>query len=209
MPDLAWLGLSAQIRPSALVALFSNALLAVSHLVLINTISPFVLSTLLHVPSERTGTITGRLLLADELTALALYLPAGAVGDSLGVKWVAAVGHALVACAFVAYAKAGSVGQLIAARVLFAVRPPPFCHLLLAGPPHDGMTRLTSDLVSADGRRRSRDHPQLHHGLDDCRAGTWSCGCARGPRRRRRRGGRAERPSRRFLRQARVDRLHR
>jgi len=125
MPALAWLGLSPDTRPSALVALISNSTLVVCWLVLINAVSPFVLSSLLHVPAARAGAITGRLLAADELTALALYLPAGALGDWLGVKWVAAFGHVVVGCAFVAYASARSVGELVAARVLFAVRPLP------------------------------------------------------------------------------------
>ncbi|GAA5850443.1 hypothetical protein JCM9279_001418 [Rhodotorula babjevae] len=121
MPALAWLGLSPDTRPSALVALISNSALVVCWLVLINAVSPFVLSSLLNVPAARAGAITGRLLAADELTALALYLPAGALGDRLGVKWVAVFGHAVVGCAFVAYASARSVGELVAARVLFAV----------------------------------------------------------------------------------------
>ncbi|GAA5908548.1 hypothetical protein JCM8208_002661 [Rhodotorula glutinis] len=121
MRALAWLGLAPDTRPSSLAALISNSTLVVCWLVLINAVSPFVLSSLLHIPAARAGAITGRLLAADELTALALYLPAGALGDRLGVKWVAAVGHVVVGCAFVAYASARSVGELLAARVLFAV----------------------------------------------------------------------------------------
>ncbi|BGP43528.1 hypothetical protein JCM10449v2_007563 [Rhodotorula kratochvilovae] len=116
-----WLGLSPRIRHLALAALLSNALLVVCWLVLINAGSPFILSSLLQVPADRTGAITGRLLLADELTALALYLPAGALGDKVGVKCIAALGHVLVAAAFVAYVSARAVGELVAARVLFAV----------------------------------------------------------------------------------------
>ncbi|GAA6050854.1 hypothetical protein JCM3770_005740 [Rhodotorula araucariae] len=116
-----WLGLSPQARLGTIAALLSNALLVVCWLVLINSASPFVLSSLIHVPADHTGAITGRLLLADELTALSLYLPAGAVGGAVGTKWVAAAGHALVAAAFVAYVSARNVGELIAARVLFAI----------------------------------------------------------------------------------------
>ena len=119
-----WLGLSPRIRYLAVAALLSNALLVVCWLVLINAGSPFILSSLLQVPADRTGAITGRLLLADELTALALYLPAGALGDKVGVKWISGLGHVLVATAFVAYVRAESVGELVAARVLFAVRRP-------------------------------------------------------------------------------------
>ncbi|GAA5821003.1 hypothetical protein JCM11251_001915 [Rhodosporidiobolus azoricus] len=106
---------------SALTALLSHSLLAISFLVWINSSSPFVLSTLLGVPSKYTGSHTSRLLLADELTALAVYLPVGALSDKVGVRSVAVGGHAVVAVALVCYAHAPTFAWLVAVRVLFAI----------------------------------------------------------------------------------------
>ncbi|GJN94300.1 hypothetical protein Rhopal_007374-T1 [Rhodotorula paludigena] len=117
----AWLGLSPGVSVAVLCAVLSNALLSVSYLVLVNAASPFVLSALVAVPAHEHGRATGTLLLADELTALALYLPAGALADERGVKAVAVAGHAVVAAALVAYVQARTEAQLVAARVLFAI----------------------------------------------------------------------------------------
>ncbi|GAA5998949.1 uncharacterized protein JCM10292_005816 [Rhodotorula paludigena] len=117
----AWLGLSPGVSVAVLCAVLSNALLSVSYLVLVNAASPFVLSALVAVPAHEQGRATGTLLLADELTALALYLPAGALADERGVKAVAVAGHAVVATALVAYVQARTEAQLVAARVLFAI----------------------------------------------------------------------------------------
>ncbi|GAA6008354.1 hypothetical protein JCM10207_000097 [Rhodosporidiobolus poonsookiae] len=106
---------------SSLVALLSNSLLSIASLVFINAATPFVLSLLLGIPSSRTGTVTGQGLLADELTALLAYLPAGKAADRWGVKCVAVFGHAVIAGALVLYVQARSVGELIAVRMLFAI----------------------------------------------------------------------------------------
>ncbi|GAA5876321.1 hypothetical protein JCM8547_008884 [Rhodosporidiobolus lusitaniae] len=113
----------ASARPVALVALISNALIAINSLVFINASSPFVLTTLLGVSSSRSGALVGTLLLADELTALAVYLPVGVwtARGRYGVKGVACAGHCVVALALVAYVQARNFGQLLVARVLFAV----------------------------------------------------------------------------------------
>ncbi|GAA5930744.1 hypothetical protein JCM10213_000799 [Rhodosporidiobolus nylandii] len=113
--------LSSSTPTSSLVALLSHSALSISYLVFINAASPFVLSTLLSVPPDRTGALTGRLLLADEMTAMAVYLPAGAAADKWGVKRAALAGHVVAAGALVAYVNQSTVGGLIAARAVFAV----------------------------------------------------------------------------------------
>lgn len=112
-----------------LAALFTHALLAVAFLVFINASSPFVLASLDHrLPEDATGSATSRLLLADELTALSLYLPVGALADSAkwgGLKSATIAGYVVVAAALAAYIRAPSFQWLIASRVLFAVRSRP------------------------------------------------------------------------------------
>ncbi|GAA6038812.1 hypothetical protein JCM8097_002907 [Rhodosporidiobolus ruineniae] len=115
------LALPPSVPLSSLVALLSHSLLSISFLVFINSASPFLLTSLLGIPSSHTGTLTARLLLADELTALAAYLLIGAVTDSHGVRPVAVAGHLVAAGGLVAYTSVRSVGALLAARVVFAV----------------------------------------------------------------------------------------
>ena len=109
-----------------LAALFTHALLAVAFLVFINASSPFVLASLDHrLPEDATGSATSRFLLADELTALSLYLPVGALADSAvwGLRRCTLAGYLVVAAALAAYVRASSLEWLVASRVLFAVRP--------------------------------------------------------------------------------------
>ncbi|GAA5833094.1 hypothetical protein JCM5353_004232, partial [Sporobolomyces roseus] len=116
----SWLGLAPHVRPLQVIASLSTATFSISFLVFISAATPFVLSSLLHVPQRKLGDITGSLILADELTALALYLPIGVLSDRIGVKWVAGTGYGVVAVALVVYVQAERVWQLVLARILFA-----------------------------------------------------------------------------------------
>ncbi|GAA5868495.1 hypothetical protein JCM3774_005397 [Rhodotorula dairenensis] len=119
------LGLVESTPYAGLAALFTHAFLTVAFLVFINASSPFVLRTTLaaRVPAGASGSATSRLLLADELTALSLYLPIGALSDSAewGLKRCTVAGYVVVAAALAAYVRAPSLNWLIAARVVFAV----------------------------------------------------------------------------------------
>lgn len=122
------LGLVESTSYARLTALFSHALLTVALLVWINVSSPFVLSSVLaeELPAHAIGSATSRLLLADELTALSLYLPVGLASDSSkwGLKRSAVLGYGIVAGALCAYVRAPTLEWLIAARILFAVSVP-------------------------------------------------------------------------------------
>ena len=117
----AYLGLAPDVRPLQVFVSLSSAAVSISLLVFISASTPFVLSSLLDVPAGRTGDITGSLILADELTALALYLPVGGLCDRYGVKHVASGGYVIAAVALVLYVQCASVWELILVRILFAV----------------------------------------------------------------------------------------
>ncbi|GAA5865584.1 hypothetical protein JCM1840_001450 [Sporobolomyces johnsonii] len=119
----SWLGLAPWARPLHIVSLLSTCCLSISLLVFVSAASSFVLSTLQHVPAADVGDAMGRLILADELSALGMYFPAGAVADRWGVRWVAVAGYVVVAIALVLYVQARNVWELVAVRVLFAVCP--------------------------------------------------------------------------------------
>ncbi|GAA5914006.1 hypothetical protein JCM5296_001538 [Sporobolomyces johnsonii] len=116
----SWLGLAPWARPLHVVSLLSTCCLSISLLVFVSAASSFVLSTLQHVPAADVGDAMGRLILADELSALGMYFPAGAVADRWGVRWVAVAGYVVVAVALVLYVQARNVWELVAVRVLFA-----------------------------------------------------------------------------------------
>ncbi|GAA5926601.1 uncharacterized protein JCM15063_000319 [Sporobolomyces koalae] len=116
----SWLGLAPHVLPVHLSASLSTAAFSISFLVFISAATPFVLSSILNVPTRKTGDLTGILILADELTALAVYLPVGAVCDRIGIRVVAATGYAIVSAALVLYVQANTVWQLVLVRILFA-----------------------------------------------------------------------------------------
>jgi hypothetical protein len=102
-------------------ALLSHACISISLLVSINSLSPSILSALLGTPTAGVGSKTGTLLLADELTALCVYPIAGLVSDKWGVRLVASVGYVVAALGLALYVQCKTFGELVAARVLFAV----------------------------------------------------------------------------------------
>lgn len=120
-PRLArWLGLSESTTSLNAVGLLSSALSTITSLVFLNASQPFLLDYL-DVKKGR-GSVTGTLLLADELVALIVYFIAGAAADRLGIKSVAVAGHVLVAVALVLYVSVKSVfPALLLSRMLFAV----------------------------------------------------------------------------------------
>lgn len=103
-------------------ALLSHACISISLLVSINSLSPSILSALLSIPTARIGSKTGTLLLADELTALCVYPIAGLISDKWGVRLVASFGYVVAALGLALYVQCRTFGELVAARVLFAVR---------------------------------------------------------------------------------------
>ncbi|KAK4047462.1 hypothetical protein OIV83_005374 [Microbotryomycetes sp. JL201] len=115
------LGVSPQTRLLGCTALLSTAVLSISFLVFLNSAQPFVLDQL-GVDKHERGHVTGQLILADELVALAGYLVWGYCADSiLGVRKVASLGYAIVALALVLFVSVDSVFPgLLTIRILFA-----------------------------------------------------------------------------------------
>lgn len=115
-------GLSKTVTLFNIFALLSSGFTSVCFLVFLNSSQVFVLSDLLAVPTDKIGTITGDLILADELLSLGAVFVWGACCDVMGIRWVAVVGNWLVGMSFVAYVEVKSVFPgLLLARLLFAV----------------------------------------------------------------------------------------
>ena len=116
----AHLGLAPHISYLNVWSLLSSATVCLSLLVFLNAAQPFLLD-LLHVPSDRSGALTGRLILFDQLCALTAALVWGALADRLGIRVVIPAGYLLVATGLGTYALASRAGQLVWFRLVFAV----------------------------------------------------------------------------------------
>lgn len=147
-------GLSKTVTLFNIFALLSSGFTSVCFLVFLNSSQVFVLSDLLAVPTDKIGTITGDLILADELLSLGAVFVWGACCDVMGIRWVAVVGNWLVGMSFVAYVEVKSVFPgLLLARLLFAVRPSPLC--------------ISDDSEEADNMNLGRSVGPCHLPLSD------------------------------------------
>lgn len=118
-----YLGLPSQIQTRPLISLLSTAFLSISFLVFLNTAQAFVLTSLLEVPSNKVGGVTGNLILTDEILSLFLVLFYGALIDRIGVRKVAVWGHVIVGLALIGFVNVYTIWPgLISMRLLYAVR---------------------------------------------------------------------------------------
>lgn len=119
-----WLGLDSSISTINAIGLLTSGLSTITSLVFLNASQPFLLDYL-DVKHGR-GSVTGRLLFADEMTSLVVYFIAGVTADRLGIRLVAVTGHVIVAVALLLYVSVKSTYPgLLLSRMFFAVRHPP------------------------------------------------------------------------------------
>ena len=83
-------------------------------------LTPYVLSTNLGIPPENHGTALGTLAVSQELALLLGFALFGAMADKIGRRAVYAIGMALLALAYGAYAFSSSMVELIGWRVVYA-----------------------------------------------------------------------------------------
>jgi MFS family permease len=96
-------------------------LFSISFLVFLNSSVSFVITNLLGI-KDHVGDLVGTLGFADELVALVACPFWGIVSDRLGIRWVCAIGYAVVGVSLGLFVQAGNVyPQLLAARLLFSV----------------------------------------------------------------------------------------
>ena len=82
---------------------------------------PYVLTEILQIPEERQGTFTGNLAAAAEVFGMLFVGFFGAWSDRVGRRPVLLIGFALIALSYFLYPLAGSEGELVAYRLIFAV----------------------------------------------------------------------------------------
>lgn len=105
----------------AVTYLLGISLFSISFLVFLNSSVSFLVTDLIG-QKKNVGDVVGTLGFADEVVALVACPTWGLVSDRLGVRWVAAIGYAIIGIALVLFVQATNVyPQLLLARVFFAV----------------------------------------------------------------------------------------
>lgn len=87
----------------------------------INFAQPFILTEHLGIPRERQGVVSGDLAFWTEIVLIGLSGIMGAWSDRAGRRLVLTLGLALVAVSYLLYPVAGSYGELLAYRLIYAV----------------------------------------------------------------------------------------
>ena len=107
-------------RANALALLYSSFSI-IGLLQVISLLQPLILQEILHVPKGQQGSLVGALGGITEITTIALAAFLGAFSDRLGRRIIYVAGITLLAVAYFIYPLAGSISQLIAFRIVYAV----------------------------------------------------------------------------------------
>lgn len=81
---------------------------------------PFILTEILHIPTEMQGQLSGTLGLAQVIIGLIMPSIWGTLSDKAGRRIVYAIGFLLAACGLILYPLAGTIVALFLFRMLFA-----------------------------------------------------------------------------------------
>jgi MFS family permease len=100
---------------------FVSSFTFVTLVTFLNFVQPYVLEEILRVPVEQQGAVTGYLNFIHEGTALLIMGIVGAISDRSGRRSLIIIGFLIWAVGFVLFPLAGSLAELYAYRLIFAV----------------------------------------------------------------------------------------
>jgi MFS family permease len=101
--------------------LLYGAFFTIGLLTFIGVGTPYVLTAVLRIPADQQGTVSGNLVFWTEITAILLFGPVGVLADRLGRKALFAAGFVLMGAGFALYPLAGSIAELTAYRIVYAI----------------------------------------------------------------------------------------
>ncbi|MEO8445462.1 MAG: MFS transporter, partial [Gammaproteobacteria bacterium] len=101
--------------------LLYSAFTAIGLLAFISVSTPYILNVYLKIPTAEQGQIAGDLAAWNEVALLLVFGPAGILADRIGRSQVFSVGFIFMGIAYVLYPFAGSIPELTAYRVVYAV----------------------------------------------------------------------------------------
>ena len=102
-------------------ALMYAAFFTIGLLTFIGVGTPYVLNEILHIPTDKQGAISGNLVFWTEIVTLIVFGPIGIAADRIGRKSVYLFGFLTMGVGYALYPIAGSVNELIAYRVIYAI----------------------------------------------------------------------------------------
>jgi MFS family permease len=118
---LAGIGLAPGILPRHLVSYLYAAFVTIGLLAFVSFMQPYLMNVNLRLPPEVQGRTVAALNFANELLALCLVAPFGALADKIGRRAVYACGLLWLAAGFLLYAQAHTVLQLAGCSLFFSV----------------------------------------------------------------------------------------
>jgi len=115
------IALAPGVYPSQLYSFMTASLIGFSLIVGINTLQPYLLSGQLHVEHSIQGRIVSAFAILQELVALLLVPPLGALADRIGRRPILVAGLTTLAVGLALYPLTQSVTELALARLVTAV----------------------------------------------------------------------------------------
>lgn len=89
--------------------------------VFLSTTQPYLLNTILNIPIENQGSLSGRLVFFAELVVIVLIGPLGVLADKIGRRPIYAAGYFFLFIGYMLYPTAESVAELTLYRMVFAI----------------------------------------------------------------------------------------
>jgi MFS family permease len=118
---LAGIALAPGYRPAHAVSYLYAAFVTIGLFAFIAYFQPFLLTENLRLPADVQGRTLAGLNFANELLALLLVAPFGALADKIGRRAVYAAGFLWMGAGFLLYPLAGTVPQLLGCALFFSV----------------------------------------------------------------------------------------
>lgn len=116
-----FIGLSDGVKPSNLAAHYYASLFGLGLMLFFGVIQPFVLTSILKIPQDQQGGITGKLGVINEITLLILTPLFGILSDRIGRKIIYVFGFVMIGAACILYTLIDSTNELYAFRICAAI----------------------------------------------------------------------------------------
>lgn len=116
-----FIGLSEGVKPSNLATHYYASLFGLSLFLFFGVIQPFVMTTLLKIPQDQQGGITGKLGVLNEITLLILTPFFGVLSDRIGRKIIYVFGFVMIGIAAILYTFLDTPTELYLFRVVTAI----------------------------------------------------------------------------------------
>ncbi|NKB45476.1 MAG: MFS transporter [Alphaproteobacteria bacterium] len=109
------------ISPLNVYTLLYIAFFTIASSVFLSATQPYLFNTVLNIPIDIQGSLSGRLVLFNELVVIVLIGPLGLLADKIGRRPIYAAGYVFLFIGYMLYPTAESVPELTLYRMVFAI----------------------------------------------------------------------------------------